>query len=125
MIDTNEFNIRLKKILDYYGLSASNFAEVIKVQRSSISHILSGRNKPSLDFITKILNAFPEIELLWLLNGDGEFPNSTTAPLSKIESPQIPSNSKSVISNEDDAIERIVIFYKDGSFKNYTTNASK
>ncbi len=73
MINTSEFNTRLKKILDYYGLSASAFAEVITVQRSSISHILSGRNKPSLDFITKVLNAFPEIDLLWLLSGVGDF----------------------------------------------------
>ena len=68
MIDTTEFNTRLKKILDYYGLSASAFAEVITVQRSSISHILSGRNKPSLEFITKVVNAFPDIDLLWLLS---------------------------------------------------------
>ena len=129
MIDTTEFNTRLKKILDYYGLSASAFAETITVQRSSISHILSGRNKPSLDFITKVLNAFPDIDLLWLLSGVGEFPKST-APPPKVEptlisSNTIPSNPIARISNEDDSIERIVIFYKDGSFKNYSTNTSK
>lgn len=64
MINTTEFNTRLKKILDYYNLSASTFAETITVQRSSISHILSGRNKPSLEFISKVLTAFPEIDLL-------------------------------------------------------------
>jgi len=124
MIDTTEFNTRLKKILDYYGLSASAFAGIVTVQRSSISHILSGRNKPSLEFITKVLNAFPDIELLWLLSGVGEFPKST-APLPKVEPTPIPSNPIAAISNEDDAIERIVIFYKDGSFKNYSTNTSK
>ena len=50
MINTTEFNTRLKNILDYYGLTASGFANIIKIQRSSISHILSGRNKPSLEF---------------------------------------------------------------------------
>ena len=134
MINTTEFNTRLKKILDYYGLSASAFAEIITVQRSSISHILSGRNKPSLDFITKVLNAFPDIELQWLLSGVGEFPKST-APLQKAEPTPIAENPVSkrqistppiaTISNAEDSIERIVIFYRDGSFKNYSTNTSK
>jgi len=124
MINTTEFNTRLKKILDYYGLSASAFAEIITVQRSSISHILSGRNKPSLEFITKVLNAFPDIEILWLLSGVGEFPKSS-APPQKVESTQIPSNPIAAISNGDDSIERIVIFYRDGSFKNYSMNTSK
>ena len=124
MINTTEFNTRLKKILNYYGLSASAFAEIITVQRSSISHILSGRNKPSLEFITKVLNAFPDIELLWLLSGVGEFPKST-APPPKVQPTQIPSNPITAISNGDDSIERIVIFYRDGSFKNYSMNTSK
>ena len=124
MIDTTEFNTRLKKILDYYGLSASAFAEVITVQRSSISHILSGRNKPSLEFITKVVNAFPDIDLLWLLSGVGEFPKST-APLPKVEPTQNVSIPISAISTDDASIERIVIFYLDGSFKNYSTNTAK
>ena len=49
---------RLKLILDYYNLSASSFADKIDVPRSSISHLLSGRNKPSLDFIIKVETAF-------------------------------------------------------------------
>lgn len=124
MINTTEFNLRLKKILDYYNLSASAFAEIVSVQRSSISHILSGRNKPSLEFISKVVNAFPDIELLWLLSGNGEFPKST-APLSKIESTQVSSNPLAGISANDATIERIVIFYRDGSFKNYSTNTTK
>ena len=124
MINTTEFNLRLKKILDYYNLSASAFAEIVTVQRSSISHILSGRNKPSLEFISKVVNAFPDIELLWLLSGGGEFPKST-APLPKIESTQVSSNPLAGISANDATIERIVIFYRDGSFKNYSTNTTK
>ena len=48
MINNTEFAKRLQKVIDYYGESGSSFAEKIGVQRSSISHILSGRNKPSL-----------------------------------------------------------------------------
>ncbi|MDX1316792.1 MAG: helix-turn-helix transcriptional regulator, partial [Xanthomarina gelatinilytica] len=69
MINNEEFSKRLQKVMDYYNESASSFAEKIGVQRSSISHILSGRNKPSLDFVLKVLSSFPEVELYWLLNG--------------------------------------------------------
>jgi transcriptional regulator with XRE-family HTH domain len=62
--------------MNYYGLSASGFAEKIGVQRSSISHLLSGRNKPSLDFILKIIEVFPDVDLYWILNGFGNFPKS-------------------------------------------------
>ena len=54
MINTEEFTKRLQKVIDYYGETTSSFAEEIGVQRSSISHILSGRNKPSLEFVLKI-----------------------------------------------------------------------
>jgi transcriptional regulator with XRE-family HTH domain len=45
------------------------FADKIGVQRSSLSHLLSGRNKPSLDFILKILDVFPDVDLYWMING--------------------------------------------------------
>lgn len=63
---------RIKKILKYYKLSSSKFADEIGVQRSSISHVLSGRNKPSLDFIQKILNTYSEVNSDWLLMGIGK-----------------------------------------------------
>ena len=127
MVNTEEFSKRLKLILDYYDISATVLAEKIEVQRSSISHILSGRNKPSLDFVLKILKSFPEVELYWLLNGIGEFPKSSnttqsTPTLSYTnESDTVVEKSpepivKSAMNSE---IERIVVFYKDGTFKNY------
>jgi len=67
-----DFNDRITKVIEYSKLSPAEFAEEINVQRSSISHIISGRNKPSLDFITKIKTAFPDIEWDWLINGQGE-----------------------------------------------------
>jgi len=62
---------RLQLFMDYEHLSPSKFAEVIEVQRSSISHILSGRNNPSYDFILKVLKAFPYLNSSWLLLGKG------------------------------------------------------
>lgn len=139
MVNIEQFAKRLNILMDYYEISAALLAEKIEVQRSSISHILSGRNKPSLEFVLKILKAFPEVELYWLLNGVGNFPKqveiATPAPtlFSAIEAPEAkkeaPKPMSKPISNEmvnhekeimDLEIERIVIFYKNGSFKNYT-----
>lgn len=63
---------RIKSLLAVKNLSSSQFANEIGVQRSGISHILSGRNKPSLDFVLKILDHYPDININWLLKGEGE-----------------------------------------------------
>ncbi len=76
MVNTEDFIKRLEIILEYYSLNASAFADKIGVQRSSLSHLLSGRNKPSLDFILKILDVFPDVDLYWILNGKGSFPKN-------------------------------------------------
>ena len=139
MVNIEQFAKRLNVLMDYYEISAALLAEKIEVQRSSISHILSGRNKPSLEFVLKILKAFPEVELYWLLNGVGSFPKPAeikgSAPtlFSEIETPEIKMNEPKAIpkpalheienqrkDSADQEIERIVIFYKNGSFKNYT-----
>ncbi|WP_447637011.1 helix-turn-helix domain-containing protein [Flavobacterium microcysteis] len=130
MVNTDDFIKRIEKILDYYNLTASSFADKIGVQRSSISHLLSGRNKPSLDFILKILDVFPEIDLYWILNGKGSFPKNNEELT--ISYPPISTDTEDKQSNhpeKDDTIietkpgnemiERIVIFYKNGHFKEY------
>ena len=72
-------NDRFTKILEYSGFTASEFADEIDVQRSSISHIISGRNKPSLEFIVKIKNRFPEINWDWIILGQGEMLQNNSA----------------------------------------------
>ena len=121
MINTDDFIKRLQKVIDYYGESASSFSEKIGVQRSSISHILSGRNKPSLDFILKILSTYPEVDLYWLFNGKGEFPSEEKTKDTKPKSNTPSENYNKLLSEveKDKTIDRIVIFYSDGSFKNY------
>jgi transcriptional regulator with XRE-family HTH domain len=71
-----EFNLinmeeRLVQLLKSEGINPTRFAERIGVQRSSISHIMSGRNKPSYDFIIRILDSFPNLSPDWLLRGKG------------------------------------------------------
>ncbi|BAO77469.1 helix-turn-helix domain-containing protein [Winogradskyella sp. PG-2] len=120
MINSSEFTIRLQKVIDFYSETASSFAEKIGVQRSSISHILSGRNKPSLDFVMKVLHSYPEVELYWLMNGKGTFPSEvklSKSPNSNFTKPTI--DEKINLSESNSGIEKIVIFYKDGTFKDY------
>ncbi|QTY27729.1 helix-turn-helix transcriptional regulator [Flavobacterium sp. CS20] len=129
MVNSEDFSKRLQIIFEHYGLNASAFAEKIDVGRASISHLLSGRNKPSLDFVMRVVKTFPEVELYWLLNGKGSFPKkekATNAPtsLSHFDS-VVDTKSETVQANKNeedktsDDIERIVIFYKNGSFKSY------
>lgn len=120
MINSDDFSKRLQKVIDYYDETASSFSEKIGVQRSSISHILSGRNKPSLDFVLKILATYPEVELYWLLNGKGEFPSlpqKATVEIKRNSSPETPVNLKPETADKN--IDKIVIFYKDGTFKEF------
>ena len=65
-------NKRLQQILDLEDLTPAKLAERIGVQPSGISHILSGRNKPSYDFINKLLHHFPNINAEWLITGKGK-----------------------------------------------------
>ena len=64
-------NVRIQKFIDAEGLTAARFADSIGVQRSNVSHILSGRNKPGFDFIEKMLRKYPELNADWLILGKG------------------------------------------------------
>ena len=116
MINSEKFSNRLQEIMDFYQLSASALADKIGVQRSSISHILSGRNKPSLEFVMKVLSSFPEVDLYWLLNGKGEFPSIKNQTKGNTEEKGLDLGK---IAAKDKTIDRIVVFFKDGRFKNY------
>lgn len=67
-----EINKRIIALIEILGLTPSEFADKIQVQRSGISHITSGRNKPSLDFLESTLRCFPEINSDWLILGKGK-----------------------------------------------------
>lgn len=63
---------RINLIMQAKNITPSQFADEINIQRSGMSHIMSGRNKPSLDFIMRVLKRYPEIDTDWLLFGKGE-----------------------------------------------------
>ncbi len=92
---------RVKKLLEMEQLSPSQFADEINLQRSSLSHVLSGRNKPSLDFVMKIKVRFSEVNLDWLIFGKG---NMFISQLPK-ESAAIPiTNDESIVKEPQQAI---------------------
>jgi len=118
-------------------LNATAFAEKIDVQRSSVSHILSKRNKPSLEFILKINEHFEEADLEWLLLGEKQDQEKHPTLLKeKVEVSEIDAiehktkyeitqgmPQKNENSNTDE-ISQIIQLYKDGSFRTYFPNLS-
>ena len=62
---------RIIKIMEREGLTPSRFAEEIGIQRSAMSHIISGRNNPSLDVLTKIIERYSYVDTDWLIFGKG------------------------------------------------------
>ncbi|MBP7496955.1 MAG: helix-turn-helix transcriptional regulator [Bacteroidales bacterium] len=87
-MENNDILSRVQYLIKIKNITASNFADEIGVQRSSISHLLSGRNKPSLEFIQKIISRYPEIQTDWLIFGKGNMYKEQTLfdqPAIKIE----------------------------------------
>ena len=115
-------------------LSSSAFADTIGVQRSSISHVLSGRNKPSLEFILKIIRSFPSYSTDWLLFGkitdapkEYQQPAVNSArtkvkdlalPPESYETPEKPTEPPNVLKSEMEII-KVILLLKDGSFTEY------
>jgi transcriptional regulator with XRE-family HTH domain len=126
---------RVKYIMKLNQLSASQFADEIGVQRSSISHVLTGRNKPSLEFIQKIIKRYPKVDASWLIDGStnvvpkqnqisSEEPNvarqekehvvNAVSSSTKI-APEV-NPQKKVLGKK---IKRILVFYEDNTFEEF------
>lgn len=134
-----ELQERFRYIMKLNQLTSSAFADEIGVQKSSISHILSGRNKPSLEFIQKVLTRFPKVDASWLINGTTNIdPNSESIKPDVTQREQTISLEKkgdsidkkpselsdieiSSYGNKQKArISKIVVFYEDNSFQEFT-----
>lgn len=115
-----EITERINNLIRDKNLSPSEFASKIGVNKATLSHVLSGRNKPSLDFIIKICEAFHDVDpnsLIGINSQDQDQLNDSDQSL-------INNDSFKEIANTEKNIERIVIFYTDNSFKEYKSNAS-
>lgn len=167
-------NDKIKQILIDKNLTPSYFADEIGVQRSSISHILSGRNRPSFDIIQKIIRRFPELGYEWIMEEDNQAnepttqvrfshrgntarsslerygsssalpltyaaPSATSLRSQRNEIPPVPATpvstnttseqsstttspqqSSTLVTLNDKRVERILMFYTDGSFREFT-----
>jgi transcriptional regulator with XRE-family HTH domain len=148
---------KIKQILHEKQLSPSQFADAIGVPRSSISHILSGRNRPSLDIIQKISRRYPDFTYNWLLDevDDNEADSILATGTSHDRKHELPAKSRAIplrsscTTDDDDRrgtpkdrtivpeqrsmrsiddqkssqqskqVDRILIFYTDGTFREY------
>lgn len=103
---------RFKKLMDDSELSAAQMADKIGVQRSAISHVLSGRNKPSLDFVLKVLDAFGDVSAEWLLKGEKQ-PHITTRKATEKDL------SFPAVTDTKKRIEKVLILYADKTVEEY------
>ena len=103
---------RIQKIIDEQRISLNRFAQEIGVNRSTISHILTGRNKPSVDVLQKLLKRFPSLSSDWLILGNGPMH-------AKNENSQSSSSDYITQSDESKSVEKVVIFYNDNTFHEY------
>lgn len=154
---------RIKKFMEYKGISSSELADSIGVQRSNVTHVLKNRNKPSFQFIEKMLQVYPELNAKWLLLGIGsmienapkgktlfdqlteqtatatspvlpekmgtieplkEMPKAEEQkelkPTNPIQEKNEPDNSlKDQFFSQEKPIERLIVFFKDQTFKVY------
>lgn len=141
---------KLDILCSKFNLSASALAKTLGVEASAISHIRSGRNKPSYDFVVKILRAFPNINPDWLLL-DGEDMLRSGAPSAPLSSKTSDAFEGSLFSEEQNITisagsenekneisdifqqpqygskraKRVILIYADGSFDSYDAATDK
>jgi plasmid maintenance system antidote protein VapI len=138
---------RILALMSHEGMTPSKFAEAIGIQRAAMSHIIAGRNNPSLDVATKIMKRFKAVNPNWLLLGQGEmftesentetplFQNEAVLPTvnadasenrkeigveTSINNQIIPVNQQIVYKEKTSKeVSRIIIYYSDNSFEEF------
>ena len=141
-MENDEMKDRIAHIIRAKNLTAAEFADRLGIHPSNVSHLLSGRNNPSLDFVRKLKETFPEYNLDWIVLGKGpmtvsepfvvtsphaethsvesEEPNNTQNPLVDIASS---SEKRSILSEESpvsfpqSGLKRLILVYPDNTFE--------
>jgi transcriptional regulator with XRE-family HTH domain len=132
-----EISDRLEQLITKLGETPNSFSEKLGVQRSSLSHLLSARNKPSVDFFEKLLAVYPSLNLTWLITGNGEMmANEIVAPSKQNmaetilgqQTPPSPSDEKvgeklghGLGIHLDGSMKptKVMLFYANGTFEIY------
>ncbi len=122
---------RIQKFIDYKNISPGELADILEVQRSNISHILNGRNKPGASFVEKFLLAFPNVNARWLFTGEGNMvlgASENLKPVSNIKEVKDENDVTYITGNKENNIksttssktlEKVVLLYSDGTFLSY------
>lgn len=124
-----EIKDRIRMVIDSHKLNAGGFADKIGVQRSNVSHVLSGRNKPSFEFIEKLLVAFPRVSAQWLLTGKhvpsgveltaGQEMMDTSEVVRKV----VPKEAVDDSGKNNKKVIKTIVFYADFTFDVFLPNA--
>lgn len=104
-------NKRLLQFLQAENISQAQLADTLSVARGSVSHILSGRNRPGFDFIESLLLHYPSLNLDWLITGKGRMYRED----GETQEPVLSATTGSKVS-------KITIFYEDGTFEEFHKN---
>lgn len=123
----DNFEDRLNRFIQMEGITAAKLADDLGIQRGGLSHLLSGRNKPSYDFITRLLSYKSELNPEWILLGKGK-PYKQLNPVQDYDTPEsAEKETLALISNDSHpsdnrtnglrSVSRITIFYSDGTFE--------
>ena len=124
MLRSSKIIDRIKKIISDNGLTSSSFADKIGVPRSSISHVLSGRNNPSLNLIIKILQSFDEISANYLLSGDVLAPaqpitykDQNYNSMTLFPELDLKEEPKEEIKIDEDLLKSVILVYENNKFE--------
>lgn len=127
---------RIDQVIQTLNLSARQFAELIRIQPGTISNIMAGRNKPSLDVMQKILDKYPTLNPEWLIAGRGEMwrtvpgedpqlfdnlpPDAKIARVTSMQYKEEPQTH----AVPPKKISRIVVYYSDNTFEEFKSSTT-
>lgn len=116
-----EVGDRIRMVIDSHKLTAGAFADLLGVQRSNVSHILSGRNKPGFEFLEKVVLHFPKVNAHWLLTGKHiTNEQSELEPTAKVEEAEKEKSIQPAASNLNHGnVVKTIVFYDDFTFETF------
>lgn len=109
-------NRRLLLFLQAQGITQSQFADTLSVARGSVSHILSGRNKPGYEFLESLALHYPSLNMDWLFTGKGSMYKNAS------EADNVPQEVTGSLfaAPQTPEIDHIMVFFKDNTYKIFT-----
>lgn len=119
------FQDRIQQVMAHFNLTAKDLAEMCDVQRSAISHILNGRNRPNVSFLAKLSEGIPTLNTTWLLHGHGSIVTNVTNEFDTQQHRQRPpvdylqKHDRERQIKEGRTITRVILLYSDGHFESY------